>query len=226
MYKPNSEMRYSDVLIIKSYDKDKLSKIVNNSFRVDSVFQDSYEGINKTESHQKLAKIAIDNTPGKETQQLILNDKMLLSYSTFDYESAISFPKNTQNIYYFESNNSIIAKKVNFGNIDSEKGDGDDWQLLTAFFGLVINNSGNVLEIFKTLTEDLSAVIIATIDLNPEGKPQMGIVIEKIKTNYTLKTYFYQQLLSEKNNISFGNLKKECEKMNKLLNDKLNNRNN
>lgn len=167
---------------------------------------------------------------------------MLLSYSTFDYESAISFPKNAQNIYYFESNNSIIAKKVNFGNIDSEKGDGDDWQLLTAFFGLVINNSGNVLEIFNTLAEDLSAgrgaemvadvntnsqnAIIATIDLNPEGKPQMGIVIEKIKTNYTLKTYFYQQLLSEKNNISFGNLKKECEKMNKLLNDKLNNRNN
>ena len=106
----------------------------------------------------------------------------------------------------------------------------------------MINNSGNVLEIFNTLAEDLSAgrgaemvadvntnsqnAIIATIDLNPEGKPQMGIVIEKIKTNYTLKTYFYQQLLSEKNNISFGNLKKECEKMNKLLNDKLNNRNN
>lgn len=110
---------------------------------------------------------------------------MFLSYSTFDYESAISFPKNAQNIYYFESNNSIIAKKVNFGNIDSEKGDGEDWQLLTAFFGLVINNSGNVLEIFNTLAEDLSAgrgaemvadvntnsqnVIIATIDLNPEA---------------------------------------------------------
>jgi antitoxin component YwqK of YwqJK toxin-antitoxin module len=348
-YRDNSKMEDSDILMIKSYADDKLSKIVYNFFRIDGVFQDSYEGIYKdgkpfsgyflTENrnfnyvnyfeegkikfqysndylkekenysdsfydikstykdgkivdgieytildnqmiskylkngilqsffydfsvayyanrfhfemkndaieirmfrNNKLAKIVIDNTAGKETKQLILDDKVLLSYSTFDYESAISFPKKTQSIYYSQSNNRIVAKKVNFGQVGDERGDGDDWKLLTAFFGIVNNKSGNALEVFNKLGEDLSLgrgaemvahidtssenIGIASIDLNQEGKPEMGIAIQKTKNNYTLKTYFNEKIITEKNNISFGDLKTECEKMYEILSDRMNNR--
>ena len=188
----------------------------------------------------KLAKIVIDNTPGKETKKMILNDKVLFSYTTFDYESVIDFPKGTQSIYYFQSKNGITAKKVNLGEIGSERGDGDDWKLLAAIFGIVNNISGNALEVFNKLGEDLSAgrggemvahidtssdnIFIVRLDLNRDSKPEMGTVIQKTKNNYTLKTYFNAKLIAEKNNISFENLKTECEKQNEILMDKLNNR--
>lgn len=188
----------------------------------------------------KLAKIVIDNTPGKQTKKMILNDKVLFSYTTFDYESAIDFPKGTQSIYYFQSKNGITAKKVNLGEIGSERGDGDDWKLLAAIFGIVNNISGNALEVFNKLGEDLSAgrggemvahidtssdnIFIVRLDLNRDSKPEMGTVIQKTKNNYTLKTYFNAKLIAEKNNISFENLKTECEKQNEILMDKLNNR--
>ena len=348
-YRHDSKMEDSDILMIKTYTDDRLSKIVYNSFRIDAVFQDSYEGIYKdgkpfsgyflTENrnfnyvnyfeegkikfqysndylkekenyidsfydikstykdgkivdgieytmldHQmifkrlkngvlqsfdyyfsvayyanrfhfemkndiievsmyrnnKLAKIVIDNTPGKETKQLLLNDKVLFSYATFDYESATYFPKDTQSIYYYQSNNSIAAKKVNLGEIGVGRGDGDDWKLLAAIFGIVNNISGDALAVFNKLGEDLSAgrggemvahidasseiKVIASIGLNQDSKPEMGTVIQKTKNNYTLKTYFNEKLIVEKNNIFFVNLKTECEKQNEILMDRLNNR--
>lgn len=222
--------------VLTSYDIDLFAMHYFNRFHFE--LKDKAIEITILNSKKK-AEISIEKQGVKNSSKLIVGKDTLLTKSSIEIENIIQ-PSIAGNIFYYESNNEVVAKMISLekqDNNDSEEEHSQEFRIITNLFISNIDDNETIETNFNTIGEEFSTKkeletllrregkteILASLWFNKEKKPDMGILIVKNKNEmYDLKSFLKGKVLGEKKNILFKDIRKEIEILNEILEKKMN----
>ncbi|MFB9077793.1 toxin-antitoxin system YwqK family antitoxin [Flavobacterium procerum] len=188
--------------------------------------------------NQKKASIVIEKQDGKNSSKLIIENKVVLSKSSFEIENTI--PNMIGTILYYQSNNEVKAKTISREkqeeNDFNEQENSQEFRIVINLFLSSIDDNETIEGNFKRIADDFSKDKRLETLLRREEeketlaslwfknkKPDTGILILKTANNaYDLKSYFEGKVLNARKNVDFKGINNEIEILKAALEKKMN----